>query len=112
MCTYIHTYTHVQRCVEVVRFIKENSVGIFMSRIAVQEDGAGGTEVSSDGASGTITTTPEDAMMGRMGILVVCRFERLLVEEQVSFCRWRGLSWPAVGTVHDYSVRKLFRLLH
>eukprot|EP00752_Nemacystus_decipiens_P013810 g12260.t1 len=72
-------------CVEVVRFIKENSVGIFMSRIAVQEDGAGGTDVANDGSGGAITSTPEDAMMGRMGILVVCRFERLLVEEQVLF---------------------------
>lgn len=71
------------RCVEVVRFIKENSVGIFMSRIAVQEDGAGGGDVSSDGNGGAVASASEDAMMGRMGILVVCRFERLLVEEQV-----------------------------
>lgn len=71
---------------EVVRFIKENSVGIFMSRIAVQEDGAGGGggDVGTDGNGGTVVSGPEDAMMGRMGILVVCRFERLLVEEQVS----------------------------
>ena len=68
-----------------VRFIKENSVGIFMSRIAVQEDGAGGGDVGvGDGNGGTVVSAPEDAMMGRMGILVVCRFERLLVEEQVS----------------------------
>lgn len=55
-----------------------------MSRIAVQEDGAGGGDVGSDGNAGTVVRGPEDAMMGRMGILVVCRFERLLVEEQVS----------------------------
>lgn len=67
-----------------VRFIKENSVGIFMSRIAVQGDGAVGGDTSSDGNGGAIVSASEDAMMGRMGILVVCRFERLLVEEQVS----------------------------
>lgn len=65
-----------------VGFIKENSVGIFMSRIAVQEDGAGGGDGTSD--TNTVVSAPEDAMMGRMGILVVCRFERLLIEEQVS----------------------------
>lgn len=32
---------------------------------------------------GTVSAE-EEAMMGRMAILVVCRFERLLVEEQVS----------------------------
>lgn len=72
--------THVLcRCVEVVRFIKENSVAIFMQRIAVQEAG-GGNGTTDENA---IVSSPEDAMMGRMGILVVCRFERLLVEEQV-----------------------------
>ncbi|CAM9108718.1 unnamed protein product, partial [Ectocarpus sp. 8 AP-2014] len=67
-------------CVEVVRFIKENSVGIFMSRIAVQEAGGGGED--SGTVNGSAVSSPEEAMMGRMGILVVCRFERLLVEEQ------------------------------
>lgn len=60
-----------------VRFIKEHSVEIFMSRIAVEEAGNGG----GDGTSSF--SCPEEAMTGRMGILVVCRFERLLVEEQV-----------------------------
>lgn len=57
-----------------------------MSRIAVQEDGSGGDDNIGDG--NTVASAPEQAMMGRMGILVVCRFERLLVEEQVSrrFC--------------------------
>lgn len=64
-----------------VRFIKENSVGIFMSRIAVQEAGGGGED--SGTVNGSAVSSPEEAMMGRMGILVVCRFERLLVEEQV-----------------------------
>ncbi len=50
-----------------------------MQRIAVQEAG-GGNGTSDDNG---IVSSPEDAMMGRMGILVVCRFERLLVEEQV-----------------------------
>lgn len=68
------------RCVEVVRFIKEHSVALFMSRISMHE---GGVEFD-DGAKGDVAISPEEeAMMGRMAILVVCRFERLLVEEQV-----------------------------
>lgn len=60
------------------RFIKDNDVEVFMNRVAV--------EASGGEASGrTAVSTPEEAMMGRMGILVVCRFERLLVEEQVRF---------------------------
>lgn len=47
-----------------------------MNRIAVEASGG----VATGGAT---VNTPEEAMMGRMGILVVCRFERLLVEEQV-----------------------------
>lgn len=74
-------YCLLRRCVEVVRFIKENSVGIFMSRIAVQE--AGGGSEDNGTVNGSAVSSPEEAMMGRMGILVVCRFERLLVEEQV-----------------------------
>lgn len=80
------TLLESRRCVEVVRFIKENSVSTFMSRITV-EQGAGGqgkadgdSKARSDGG----TASAEEAMMGRIGILVVCRFERLLVEEQVS----------------------------
>lgn len=42
------------------------------------EKGSGGS-----GAAGGGAASPEEAMMGRMAILVVCRFERLLVEEQV-----------------------------
>lgn len=49
-----------------------------MSRIAVEEAGNGG----GDGGN-SVFSSPEETMMGRMGILVVCRFERLLVEEQV-----------------------------
>ncbi|CAB1108279.1 unnamed protein product [Ectocarpus sp. CCAP 1310/34] len=76
----VSIYCFLRRCVEVVRFIKENSVGIFMSRIAVQEAGGGGKD--SGTVNGSAVGSPEEAMMGRMGILVVCRFERLLVEEQ------------------------------
>lgn len=50
-----------------------------MSRIstgAVDGEKAGG-------GGGAAAAAPEEAMMGRMGILVVCRFERLMVEEQV-----------------------------
>lgn len=67
-----------------VEFIKENSVEIFMSRIAVEEAG------NSGGDGGATFSCPEEAMTGRMGILVVCRFERLLVEEQVSASKQQG----------------------
>lgn len=70
--------SHCDRCVEVVRFIKENSVGTFLTKIRVSEQGGDG-----EGARGGGTASAEEAMMDRMGILVVCRFERLLVEEQV-----------------------------
>lgn len=52
-----------------------------MSRIAVDEAG------NSGGHGTPAFSSPEEAMMGRMGILVVCRFERLLVEEQVRAAR-------------------------
>lgn len=63
-----------------VNFIKEHSVDIFMSRTSVQA-GGGGEAGSAERGS---TASAEEAMMGRMGVLVVCRFERLVVEEQVS----------------------------
>lgn len=80
---------------EVVRFIKEHSVSLFMSHMAMQEGGGiardGGVKgvkddngESSDGSERGTVSAEEEAMMGRMAILVVCRFERLLVEEQVS----------------------------
>lgn len=81
-----------------MRFIKENSVGIFMSRIEVQE--AGGGSEDSEAINGSAVSSPEEAMMGRMGILVVCRFERLLVEEQV-----RNLSTIVCIGVCAYLVR-------
>lgn len=55
-----------------------------MSQITVNQEGGAG---EGDGAAGATPASSEDAMMGRMGILVVCRFERLLVEEQVSAIR-------------------------
>lgn len=77
---------------EVVRFIKEHSVSLFMSHMAMQEGGGiardGGVKgVKDDNDEGNergTVSAEEEAMMGRMAILVVCRFERLLVEEQVS----------------------------
>lgn len=75
-----------------VRFIKEHSVSLFMSHMAMQEGGGiardGGVKgVKDDNDEGNergTVSAEEEAMMGRMAILVVCRFERLLVEEQVS----------------------------
>lgn len=75
-----------------MRFIKEHSVSLFMSHMAMQEGGGiardGGVKgVKDDNDEGNergTVSAEEEAMMGRMAILVVCRFERLLVEEQVS----------------------------
>lgn len=64
---------------EVVQFIKDNGVEMFMSRISTGTvDGENATA-----GGGATTVAHEEAMMGRMGILVVCRFERLMFEEQV-----------------------------
>lgn len=62
-----------------------------MSHIAIQEGGGiardGGLKgVKGDkgeNGEGSTVSAEEEAMVGRMAILVVCRFERLLVEEQV-----------------------------
>lgn len=86
------TPTSSNRCVEVVRFIKEHSVSLFMSHIAMQEGGGIARDGGLKGVKGykhesgedSTASAEEEAMMGRMAILVVCRFERLLVEEQVS----------------------------
>ena len=46
---------------------------------------AGGVKgVKGENGDSTTDSAEEEAMMGRMAILIVCRFERLLVEEQVS----------------------------
>lgn len=71
----------VPRCVEVVRFIKENGVNSFMRRISAPA--AGGAQGGRGGDEEGGGESPEEAMMGRMGILVICRFERLMVEEKV-----------------------------
>lgn len=65
-----------------MRFIKENGVDVFVSRVSEQ-----GSEADKGGSTFGSGALAEEAMMERMGILVVCRFERLLVQEQV-IGRW------------------------
>ncbi|CAM9267702.1 unnamed protein product, partial [Hapterophycus canaliculatus] len=95
-------------CVEVGRFIKDNNVEIFMNRIAVEASGG-------DDSGRTAASTPEEAMMGRMGILVVCRFERLLVEEQsvMRYASVAGLefSMDLLHTVLPRNIRPQLELL-
>ena len=72
-----------------MRYIKENSVSLFMSHMDMQEGGGierdgGVRSVKGERCDSNTVSAEEETMMGRMAILVVCRFERLLVEEQVS----------------------------
>ncbi|CAM9936171.1 unnamed protein product, partial [Choristocarpus tenellus] len=58
-------------CVEVVKYILEHGISTFMSKMGEGQDSGEG-KPDAKGA----------ALMSRLGVLVVCRFERLLVEEQ------------------------------